>query len=81
MANEIALKCTLNVDAVPSGGEPRMIYLLVDASPGAEAELLQAPVNMAMVLDVSESMRLPVLTQEQFQILSKMGHVTETASK
>lgn len=80
MADEIALKCTLNVEAVPSGGEPRMVYLLVDTSPGAGAELLQAPVNMAMVLDVSESMRLPVLTQEQFQILSKMGHVSETIS-
>lgn len=80
MPNEIALKCALNAGTVPSGGEARLVYLLVDAMPGPGAELLQAPVNMAMVLDVSESMRLPVLSQEQFQILSKMGHVSETIS-
>ncbi len=80
MANEIALQCTLNVETVPAGDEPRLVYLLVDVMPAPGAELLQAPVNMAMVLDVSESMRLPVLSQEQFQLLSRMGHVSETIS-
>ena len=41
---------------------------------------MQAPVNMAVVLDVSESMRLPVLSQEQFQLLTKLGEAKEIIS-
>jgi hypothetical protein len=52
----------------------------VDVGVGQDAAPLQAPVNMAVVLDVSESMRLPVLTQEQFMELKKLGQVQETVS-
>ncbi len=80
MADEIVLNCTLNVDAVPASEGPRLIYLLVDLRPGLNSQPLEAPVNMAIVLDVSESMRLPVLTQEQFQELAAAGHVQQTIS-
>jgi hypothetical protein len=70
----------LNADSVPANGEPRLVYLLVDVGVGQDATPLQAPVNIAIVLDVSESMRLPVLTQEQFNELKKLGHVHETVS-
>jgi Ca-activated chloride channel family protein len=65
---------------IPASGEPRLVYLLVDMRAGLDAEPLQAPVNMAIVLDVSESMRLPVLTQEQFQELRQLGQVEQTIS-
>ena len=80
MANEISLSCTVNVGTVPAGEQPRLLYLLVDIRPGEAAEPLQAPVNMAIVLDVSESMRLPVLSQEQFEELKKLGHVKQIVS-
>jgi len=80
MANEIALSCLLNVDTVQASSEPRLLYLLIDARPGAEAQPLQAPVNIAVVIDVSESMRLPVLSQAQFDELRKMGQVNQTTS-
>jgi Ca-activated chloride channel family protein len=80
MANEVALSCLLNVGTVPAGSEPRLLYLLVDVRPGPDAAPLQAPVNMAIVIDVSESMRLPVLSQAQFDELSRMGHVQKTVS-
>ena len=80
MAGEIALNCMINSDVVPADGDPRLVYLLVEANPGEGAQPLQAPVNFAVVLDVSESMRLPVLTQEQFQELKQLGHVQETVS-
>jgi Ca-activated chloride channel family protein len=80
MANEIALNCALNVGAVPASEGPRLVYLLVDLRPGIDSQPLEAPVNMAIVLDVSESMRLPVLTQEQFQELAHAGHVQQTVS-
>ena len=80
MVDGITLNCDLNVGMVPASGEPRLIYLLVDMRAGLDAEPLQAPVNMAIVLDVSESMRLPVLTQEQFQELKQLGQVQQTVS-
>mgnify|MGYP002336483720 CR=1 FL=1 len=80
MADAVTLNCMLNVGVVQASGEPRLVYLLVDMRPGLDAEPLQAPVNMAIVLDVSESMRLPVLSQEQFQELKKMGQVAQTTS-
>ena len=80
MPNEIALECALNVTAVPAAGEPRLLYLLIDVKPGEGVKPVQAPVNMAVVLDVSESMRLPVLSQEQFHVLSRMGAAREIVS-
>jgi Ca-activated chloride channel homolog len=80
MANELALNCMLNVGTVPASSEPRLVYLLVDVRPGEGATSLQAPVNMAVVIDVSESMRLPVLSQEQFEELSRLGHANKTMS-
>lgn len=80
MANEIALNTTLNIETVQAGEQPRLVYLLVDVRPGEGGVTTQAPVNMAVVLDVSESMRLPVLTQAQFKELSALGHVQQTVS-
>src|SRR6476469_10221506 len=57
MANEIALNCLLNMGTVPVSSEPRLLYLLIDVRPGTGATPLQAPVNIAVVIDVSESMR------------------------
>ncbi|HUP27830.1 MAG TPA: VWA domain-containing protein [Chloroflexia bacterium] len=80
MASEIALSCALNVTSVPAAGEPRLLYLLINVTPGEGASAAQAPVNMAIVLDVSESMRLPVLSQEQFYTLSQMGQAKQIMS-
>lgn len=80
MANEIALNCLLNMGTVPVSSEPRLLYLLIDVRPGTGATPLQAPVNIAVVIDVSESMRLPVLSQTQFEELSQLGQVNATTS-
>lgn len=80
MSSEITLNCMLNIDAVPADSEPRLVYLLVDTGIGHNAAPLQAPVNLAIVLDVSESMRLPVLSQEQFGELKRLGQVREIVS-
>jgi Ca-activated chloride channel family protein len=80
MTNEIALNCLLNMGTVPAASEPRLLYLLIDVRAGQGAAPLQAPVNIAVVIDVSESMRLPVLSQEQFEELSRLGQVNQTTS-
>src|SRR4051794_24571552 len=80
MGGEIALNCLLNMGSVPANGEPRLVYLLVDVRPGEAAQPLQTPVNLGVVVDVSESMRLPVLNQDQFEELKRLGQVQETVS-
>ncbi|MDQ6695608.1 MAG: VWA domain-containing protein [Chloroflexota bacterium] len=83
MPDDIILNPRLNIATVPTSptsSEPRLLYLLVDISPGENVQPLEAPVNIALVLDVSESMRLPVLSQAQFRELQKMGHVNKTVS-
>ncbi len=80
MTDQIVLNCTLNVSTVPAAEEPRLLYLLIDLKSGEGAQPPQAPVNVAIALDVSESMRLPVLNQEQFEELKKLGQVSQTVS-
>src|SRR3954452_6176845 len=81
MANELTLTCQVNTPAVPAAGEPRLVYLLMDTRPGPTlGALAQVPVNLGIVLDISESMRLPVLNQQQFEELVRMGHVKEVIS-
>ncbi|HUS14909.1 MAG TPA: VWA domain-containing protein [Chloroflexia bacterium] len=77
MPDEVSLECRLNVHDVPAASEPRLVYLLVDIRPTAGMGTHSAPVNLGIVLDISESMRLPVLSQEQFQELARLGHVRE----
>src|SRR5689334_3387546 len=81
MANELLMNCQLNMEQVPATAGPRLVYLLIDTRPGAMVgQTAQAPVNLGIVLDISESMRLPVLNQQQFEELVRMGHVKEVIS-
>ncbi len=81
MANELTLNCQLNTASVPASGEPRLVYLLIESHPGGNMGMTgQAPINLGIVLDISESMRLPVLNQQQFEELQRMGHVKEVVS-
>src|SRR3982750_4625715 len=81
MANELALNCQANTMAVQAGAGPRLVYLLIEAQPGPNlGALAQVPINLGIVLDISESMRLPVLNQQQFEELQRMGHVKEVMS-
>jgi len=77
MPDEVLLQCRLNTQVVPAAGEPRLVYLMVDVRPAANLGTRSVPVNLGIVLDISESMRLPVLSQEQFQELARLGHVKE----
>ena len=81
MANELTLNCQLNTSSVPASGEPRLVYVLLETHPGASVGMTaQVPINLGIVLDISESMRLPVLNQQQFEELQRMGHVKEVIS-
>ncbi len=75
MAMPLALNCSLSSSVVPLQKGPRLVYLLAEISGGDGAETL--PGNLAFVIDASESMRIRLVTDQQFADLAKNGRVRE----
>lgn len=76
MSNPLALKAMLNTGYVPVASQPRLVYALL----AVEANELQPqpiPVSLALVVDDSLSMRIPLLTEEQFRELAELGAIRE----
>jgi len=63
-------------DVVPTSKGVRLMHVLirVDAS---NASLIEAPMAIAIVVDKSESMMLPMLTQEQIEELRRHGFLRD----
>ncbi|MBN1976257.1 MAG: VWA domain-containing protein [Anaerolineae bacterium] len=75
MPKALYLACTVNTPYLPATGGPRLIYLLLEASGGSDAGSL--PVNLALVVDVSESMHFRLATEAQFEDLARKGLLKE----
>jgi len=76
MTDSMALKTTLNTDFIPSSAQPRMVYALLEL----ETKHLRPqslPASLALVVDASLSMQIPLVTEEQFEKLASMGAVRE----
>jgi hypothetical protein len=71
----LSLTATLASTVVPVTGQPRLVYLLVDVSGGEGAEAL--PSNLGFILDTSESMRIRLVSDEQFKELARSGQAQE----
>jgi Ca-activated chloride channel family protein len=71
----LTLDCTLASSIVPITGQPRLVYLLVDVSGGEGAHTL--PSNLGFILDTSDSMRIRLVTDEQFMQLARNGQAQE----
>jgi hypothetical protein len=75
---------SLNQDPIPANSAVRLAYLLIEIHPSAssggafEDAPSALPVNIAFVVDKSDSMCIPILSQEQFEELARMGAVSET---
>jgi Ca-activated chloride channel family protein len=69
------LTCTVNAPALPVTNSQRLVYLLVEVS--EQNDLAVLPVNLALVVDVSESMHIRVATDEQFKKLARTGLLQE----
>ena len=81
MVRTLDLTCTLNTPALPITNNQRLVYLLVEVSghddgdrSGRSAVL---PVNLALAVDVSESMHIRVASDEQFKELARTGLLQE----
>lgn len=75
MAEMLNLKCMVNTSALPITGRPRLVYLLLEV--GAEGVAVSLPVNLALVVDVSDSMRIRLVTEPQFEELAHLGLLKE----
>lgn len=67
--------CTLATPIVPLTGHARLIYMLLEVTGGEAGAAL--PVHLGLLLDTSESMRVRLVTEEQFVELAKMGRARE----
>ena len=74
-ADALSLTCLLNTPAVPVTGQPRLVYLLLEISGGEIGESL--PMNLGLVMDVSDSMRIHLVSEEQFRRMASAGQVQE----
>jgi Ca-activated chloride channel family protein len=75
MTQPLNLTCSLSSPMLPVSAGPRLVYLLVEISGGEGAETL--PANLAFVIDVSESMRIRLVSDQQFSELVKTGQIQE----
>jgi Ca-activated chloride channel family protein len=57
MANDLTLTCRLNKASLPVLGTQQLVYVLIEAVPGAGMARVQVPLNLSLVLDKSGSMQ------------------------
>jgi hypothetical protein len=66
------LKCTVN-PYIPVTNQRHLVYALVVIEPGETQPQVSAALNVGLVVDASESMSIPILTEAQFQDLMNKG--------
>lgn len=75
MSGLLELTCSLSAKILPSGSGKRMVYMLLDVTGGTDARRL--PSNLGFVIDVSDSMRIRLVTDAQFAELLQSGQAQE----
>ena len=78
MTDYFALCSTLNQAMLPAAQEARLLYLLVEIAPNPQLPIRRAPVNLALVVDASDSMRIPALDDDLVEELARRGLLLET---
>lgn len=58
---------------IPVTQQRHLVYALVEVEPGAVTQGTAASLNVGLVVDASDSMRIPILTEEQFREMSAKG--------
>lgn len=76
MTSNLTLVCRLNITEIPASQQPRLVYLLVEVAVHGQVDLF-APLNLSLVVDASESMRIRLVTEAQFRDVVSMGAVQE----
>jgi Ca-activated chloride channel family protein len=66
---------SLSSSSVPVASEAHLMYALVEISGGGES--INSASNLGFVIDISESMRIRLVSESQFAELVKKGHAQE----
>ena len=74
-AHLLTLTCSLATPVIPVTREPRLVYLLLEIAGGEGKGAL--PVNIGLIIDGSDSMRIRLVTDEQFANLATGGKAQE----
>ncbi len=75
MAEALRLSCAVNTPYLPVTDNARLAYLLLEVS-GA-TDIAPLPVNLALVVDVSESMHFRLVSEAQFEDMARQGLLQE----
>ena len=76
MANDIDLTCRLNKASLPVMNTQQLVYVLIEAVPGAGMAQVQMPLNLSLVLDKSGSMqgkKIQNLRQAAKLVVDRLG--------
>jgi Ca-activated chloride channel family protein len=76
MANDVTLTCRLNKASLPVMNTQQLVYVLIDAVPGAAMAQVQMPLNLSLVLDKSGSMqgkKIQNLRQAAKLVVERLG--------
>ena len=76
MANDVTLTCRLNKASLPVLNTQQLVYVLIEAVPGATMAQVQMPLNLSLVLDKSGSMqgkKIQNLRQAAKLVVERLG--------
>ena len=76
MANDVNLNCRLNKASLPVINTQQLVYVLIEAMPGAGMAQVQMPLNLSLVLDKSGSMqgqKIENLRQAAKLVVERLG--------
>jgi Ca-activated chloride channel family protein len=76
MANDVTLTCRLNKASLPVMNTQQLVYVLIEAVPGAAMAQVQMPLNLSLVLDKSGSMqgkKIQNLRQAAKLVMERLG--------
>jgi Ca-activated chloride channel family protein len=76
MSGEITLTATYHKKAIPVTGKPQLLYTLIEVQPGPVLSRARIPLNFALVLDKSASMRdekIVHLREAVYWLVDQMG--------
>lgn len=76
MTSNLHLTYHLNITEIPASQQPRLVYLLVEVAVKGQPGFF-APLNLSLVVDASESMRIRLVTEAQFRDVVSLGAVQE----
>ena len=76
MSSSLILSHQLNTPYIPASAQSRLVYVLLSVQIG-DLQSEPVPVTLDLVVDASDSMRIPLITEEQFEELAALGAVRE----